>query len=174
MPISVSQFRYVSGPPLVILQPSVAGFPTFTVTSPDFGTGSTSGLTSIFTVSLSCTGVCLAADTSQIYSPASFSSACLITIVLPFSVISTCTLLSSSSYSLSPRAIIWLPLFQIICKVPRLSTLQGSIMSSSSFTTNIWGSVTNVTAVGGNVVVVEVVVDVVVGVVVGVGVVVEG
>ena len=34
-------------------------------------------------------------------------------------------------------------------------------MSSSSFTTNVWGSVTNVTAVGGNFVVVEVVVDVV-------------
>ena len=45
-------------------------------------------------------------------------------------------------------------------------------MSSSSFTTNVWGSVTNVTAVGGNVVVVVVVVDVVVEVVVGV--VVEG
>ena len=51
--------------------------------------------------------------------------------------------------------------------LPRLSTLQGSIMSSSSFTTNVWGSVTNVTAVGGNVVVdVVVVVDVEVVVVV--------
>ena len=40
-------------------------------------------------------------------------------------------------------------------------------MSSSSFTTNVWGSVTNVTAVGGNVVVdVVVVVDVEVVVVV--------
>merc|ERR1719186_143521 len=162
MPDSYCQLIKVSGPPLVILQPSAAGSPTFTVTSPDFGTGSTSGLTRILTVSLSCTGVCLAADTSQTYSPASFSSACLITIVLPFSVFSTSTLLSPSSYSLSPRAIIWLPLFQIICRVPRPSTWQGSIMSSSSFTTNVWGSVTNVTAVGGNVVVVVVVIDVVV------------
>ena len=44
---SSSHFREVSGPPLVILQASVAGSPTFTVTSPDFGTGSTSGLTAV-------------------------------------------------------------------------------------------------------------------------------
>ena len=41
----VFQVMYVLGPPLVILQAIVAGSPSFTVTSPDLGIGTTSSLT---------------------------------------------------------------------------------------------------------------------------------